>query len=173
MAAVPDKDREAIDAVARQYRPAVLRYLARRGIQPADLEDVTQEVFARLTARSGFAGVERPDAYLFETAANVAIDHQRRAEVRRRKLHDAYEDGLHGLPEVSPERLHADRQELELLTVALRELPERVRHVFVLARLENLPYVQIAQQLGISVSAVEKNLVKGIAHLAMRLERRP
>jgi RNA polymerase sigma-70 factor (ECF subfamily) len=69
--------------------------------------------------------------------------------------------------------LHADRQELELLTVALRELPERMRHVFVLARFENLPHTQIAHQLRISVSAVEKNLVKAIAHLAIRLERRP
>jgi RNA polymerase sigma-70 factor (ECF subfamily) len=172
MASIPDMDREAINGVARQYRAVLLRYFARRGIHPADLEDLTQEVFARLSARRGFAGLERPDAYLFETAANVAVDHQRRAKARRSHLHDAYEDSLHGLRENSSESLHADRQELELLTVALRELPERMRHVFVLARLENLPYVQIAHQLRISVSAVEKNLVKAIAHLAVRLERR-
>jgi DNA-directed RNA polymerase specialized sigma24 family protein len=44
MAAVPDTDREAVDAIARRYRGALLRYFARRGIHPADLEDVTQEV---------------------------------------------------------------------------------------------------------------------------------
>jgi len=49
----------------------LLRYFARRGIHPADLEDVAQEVFARLSARRGFAGLERPDAYLFEACDKI------------------------------------------------------------------------------------------------------
>jgi RNA polymerase sigma factor (sigma-70 family) len=173
MAAVPETDQEAIDALSRQYRPVLLRYFARRGVEPADLEDLTQEVFARLSSRRGFADVERRDAYLFETAAHIAIDHQRRAAARHHKFHDAYEDSLHGIGVFSPERLHAGREELELLTIALRELPERARHVFVLARLECIPHTQIAQRLGISVSAVEKNLVKAIAHLSLRVGRQP
>lgn len=173
MAANPDTDHVAIEELSRQYRPVLLRYFARRGANPADLEDMTQEVFARLLGRAGFADVGRRDAYLFETAASVAVDHHRRATARHQRLHDPYEDSLHGLRGVSTERLCSAQDELHLLTVALRELPERMRHVFVLARLENVPYTQIARQLRISVSAVEKNLVKAIAHLSTRLERRP
>jgi RNA polymerase sigma-70 factor (ECF subfamily) len=171
MAAVPAADRQVIDTLSRQYRPVLLRYFARRGIDPADLEDLTQEVFARLSGRTGLAEVERRDAYLFETAAHVAVDHHRRSTVRHHKQHDAYEDNQHGLRGFSPERLCAGEEELVLLTVALRELPERMRHVFMLARLENMPYAQIARQLRISVSAVEKNLVKAISLLSTRLDR--
>jgi RNA polymerase sigma factor (sigma-70 family) len=173
VAAIPTPDHAVIDALSRRYRPVLLRYFARRGINPADLEDVTQEVFARLFARQGLAAIERRDAYLFETAAHVAVDHYRRSTVRHATLQDAYEDSLHGRREFSPERVHAGEEELQLLVVALRELPERMRHIFVLARLENMPYAQIAHQLQISVSAIEKNLVKAIAHLSRRLERQP
>jgi RNA polymerase sigma-70 factor (ECF subfamily) len=172
-AAVRDADREAIDALSRQFRPALLRYFARRGISAADLEDVAQEVFVRLSGRAAFAEVRRRDAYLFETAAHVAIDHHRRATVRQRAAHHAYDDTTHALSELSPERLHAGQEELQLLVVALREMPERMRDVFILTRLESIPQAQVARQLRISLSAVEKNLVKAIAYLSARLEREP
>jgi RNA polymerase sigma factor (sigma-70 family) len=171
MAAAPESDHAALDALSRQYRAVLLRYFARRGVDPSDLEDLTQEVFTRLSARDHFINIERRDAYLFETAAHVAVDHHRRAAVRHRQFHDTYDDVLHGTRDFSPERVQAGREELDLVTVALRELPERTRHVFLLARLESLPYVQISQQLKISISAVEKHLVKAIAHLSMRLGR--
>jgi RNA polymerase sigma-70 factor (ECF subfamily) len=173
MSAVPETDHTAIEALSRQYRAVLLRYFARRGVDPSDLEDLTQEVFTRLSARAHLVNIERRDAYLFETAAHVAVDHHRRAAVRHRQFHDTYEDSLHGSRDFSPERVQAGREELELLSVALRELPERTRHVFLLARLEILPYAQIAQQLHISTSAVEKHLVKAVAHLSTRLGRQP
>jgi RNA polymerase sigma-70 factor (ECF subfamily) len=173
MAAVPESDQSALEALSRQYRAVLLRYFARRGVHPADLEDLTQEVFAHLAGRQRFVEIERRDAYLFETAAHVAIDHHRRATARRRQLHDPYEDKVHGGRDFSSERVQEGREELALLSVALRELPERTRHVFLLARLESLPHQRIAQQLHISNSAVEKHLAKAIAHLSVRLERKP
>lgn len=173
MAAVPQSDHSALETLSRQYRAVLLRYFARRGVDPSDLEDLTQEVFARLSGRQHLMDIERRDAYLFEIAANVAVDHHRRAVVRHRLSHDTYEDNLHGERDFSPERVQAGREELELLSVALRELPERTRHVFLLARLESVAHAQIAQQLQISTSAVEKHLVKAIAHLSVRLGRQP
>jgi RNA polymerase sigma factor (sigma-70 family) len=162
-----------LNALTRQYRAVLLRYFARRGVDPSDLEDLAQEVFARLSGHHQLVDIERRDAYLFETAAHVAVDHHRRAAARRRQFHDTYEESLHAMGDFSPERVQAGREELELLTVALRELPERTRHVFVLARLERFPHAEVAQRLHISTSAVEKHLVKAIAHLSKRLGRQP
>jgi RNA polymerase sigma factor (sigma-70 family) len=53
--------------------------------------------------------------------------------------------------------------------LGLRELPDRTRTIFILARLEDMKHSEIAQRLGISVSAVEKQLTKGLAYLALRM----
>jgi RNA polymerase sigma factor (sigma-70 family) len=173
MSANLETNGEAVEVLSRQYRPVLLRYFARRGMHSSDLEDLTQEVFARLIGRQGFADVERREAYLFETAANVAIDHHRRAAVRKSETHRLYDDQLDAFNELSPERISAAQQELDRLVLVLREMPERMRHVFVLTRLESVPQNEVAQQLRISQSTVEKNLVKAIAYLSARLERLP
>jgi len=49
--------------------------------------------------------------------------------------------------------------------VALRELPTRVRAVFVLARFEELKAPEIASRLGVSISTVEKDMRRAVAHL--------
>ena len=56
------------------------------------------------------------------------------------------------------------------MLVALRELPERTRHIFILARLENIKQVEIARGMGLSISAVEKHLRIAMAHLFQRLK---
>lgn len=166
-------DHDAVEDLWHQYRPVLVRYFGRHGVAVEDREDSTQEVFTRLAARGGFSDIERRDAYLFETAANVAVDYHRRASVRRQGTHDEYEEALHGTSELSTERQHAAQEELALFVCVLREMPQRMRNVFILARLESIPHAQIARQLGISASAVEKNLVKAIAYLKVRLERAP
>ncbi len=71
--------------------------------------------------------------------------------------------------EVSLEQALSSRQELEAVSAALEELGERTRKVFVLCRLDGMKHTQIAALLGISLSAVEKHLVRAFAHLAKRL----
>jgi len=72
--------------------------------------------------------------------------------------------------ESSPERVLSNQQQLATIVTALGELAERTRDIFVLCRLENMKHAQIAELLGISVSAVEKHLSKALAHLARRMD---
>ena len=51
----------------------------------------------------------------------------------------------------------------------LDELPERTRQVFVLCRVEGIRQKNVARRLGVSVSAVEKHMIRAIAHLATSL----
>lgn len=166
-----EADHAAVEALSRDLRPALLRYFERRGVAAPDAEDAAQEVFARLSRREGVAAIERLDAYLFETAANVATDYHRRGTVRRAAAHEVYDDAVHALEEFSPERIHSGREELAVLLTGLRELPERTRNVFLLARLENMKQAEIARRLGLSVSGVEKHLARAVAKLSERLER--
>lgn len=166
-------DHAAVEALSRQFRPALLRYFERRGVRAMDAEDVTQDVFDRLARREGVAAIEKLERYLFETAGNAAVDYHRKAKSRGGGRHVAYNETLHAPTDASPERIYSAREELEEVLTVLRELPERTRHIFVLARLENMKQVEIAKGLGLSISAVEKHLRNAMAHLFDRLERTP
>ena len=58
---------------------------------------------------------------------------------------------------------------MAIIILALKELPERTRTVFILARLELMPQAQIARRLEISLSTVEKDLRKAVSYLGERL----
>lgn len=160
-----------LDALARRSRGALQRYFARRGIVGSDGEDAIQDVFARLSRRVGQSTAAHIEGYLFETAASVAVDHFRRAKARHSQRHDPFEPDRHGGAHPGLEHDLIARQTLELVSLALRELPERTRTIFVLARLEGCQYDEVARRTGVSVSAVEKHMVKALAHLARRLKR--
>jgi RNA polymerase sigma factor (sigma-70 family) len=161
-------DSLTVEALVRGHHSSLLRYFKKRGVRDEDAQDAVQEVFVRLSRRQGLSEIERIEGYLFETAANVAIDVQRHNQARHFESHVVYDDSLHGRPECSCEATFEGEEAIEQLLVALRELPDRTRTIFILARLEDMKHSEIAQRLGISVSAVEKQLTKGLAYLALR-----
>lgn len=167
-----EADHAAIERLSRSFRAVLLRYFDKRGVRKMDLEDAVQEVFARLSRREGFSDVGGLQEYLFETASNVAIDYHRHwSSLRRAGAHDEYDDDVHAVADFSPERIHAGKEDLKAFHTALLELPERTRNIFVLFRLERMQKPEIARRLGLSLSAVEKNLVRATDHLCNRLGR--
>ena len=160
----------ALAALSQRARPGLLRYFQRRGLSASDAEDAVQDVFLRLSRRPDVVLPDHGEAYMFETAASVAIDRHRRARARQDDRHTAYDEMQHAVADHSVDRIVQGRQELQRLVDGLQQLPERTRHVVVLARLEHMTHPAIARRLGISVSTVERLLVRGMAHLAARLE---
>lgn len=169
--AVKSADQALVGALSEQFRAALSRYFYRRRVPRKDIEDAVQEVFVRLSRRQGLADMANVSGYLFETAASVAIDYQRRAQVRSSHAHEPYEDQIHAVADHGSDVVIEGKQSLELLLAGLRELPERTRNAFLLVRLEQMRYAEVAARLGISVSAVEKHVLKAMAHLLGRLER--
>jgi RNA polymerase sigma factor (sigma-70 family) len=160
----------ALAALSQRTRPALFRYFQRRGLAPSDAEDAVQDVFLRLSRRPEAVVPDHGEAYLFETAASVAIDRHRRVRARKEDQHTAYDEAQHAVADHGVDRIVEGRQALLHLVEGLHQLPERTRHVVLLARVERLTHPEIARQLGISVSTVERRLVKGMAQLAARLE---
>lgn len=108
--------------------------------------------------------VESPDAFLARTAVNLALDGQRR---KRRRGGDGLSVDHEEISDESPlqdEVLEA-RERLIRLKAGLQRLTPRTREVFLLHRLEGLKYREIAEQLGITVSAVEKHVAKAALFL--------
>jgi RNA polymerase sigma-70 factor (ECF subfamily) len=168
---MPGRD-EATDqsrALARDAEPlrrSLARYFSRRIRDPADVEDLVQEVFTRIVARDSTQPVEHLGGYVFQTAASVLADRSRRRSVRQAEAHVAFDPDRHA------HRILTGKQDLLAATAALLSLPARTRTIFILHRLEGCRYREVAARLGISVSAVEKHMVRAVQHISATLKDR-
>ena len=160
-----ESDAGQLDEMARRYRPALTRYFRKRASQSADVDDLIQDVFTRLAVRGNQNTILQPESYLLRTAANVWRDFLRKQRTHAHGAHDEFLDEQHSREETGPERVLQGRQSIEILLAALSELPDRTCQVFVLCRVEGMAQRLVAQRLGVSVSSIEKHMMKAIVHL--------
>jgi RNA polymerase sigma factor (sigma-70 family) len=157
------------DRCLETYVPGLRRYFAKR-VPAAQIDDLIQEVFLRLQAHHGKAPIEHLDRYLFTVAASVLTDQARRRVVRHDSAHESFEERHHPVEERSPERVLSDREDLDMVMQAIDGLPPRTRDVFVLHRFEEMSGSSIAVALGLSISAVEKHIMRALQVLHERLK---
>jgi len=122
-------------------------------------------------ADADLGNIIKPEAYLYTMASNLVRDRARREHYRLAVKEDFANQHGAGIEYLDPHRLAEGQELLKELDLALRDLPERTRRVFVLYRIESLPMKKIASELGISLSSVEKHVRRGLAYLVERLER--
>jgi RNA polymerase sigma factor (sigma-70 family) len=155
----------------REYGRDLHRFLRKRLRDPANADDVVQEVFARLTRVKRPELVKKPKSYLFGIAFHV---------IQEIELHegpvtfdsDVANQAGERLPEGSQEDL-ADRLNLQgQLERALAELPEIERVIVLMCKRDGMTYEEAAKQTGISTHMVEKHLIAARAKLmAMAWDR--
>jgi RNA polymerase sigma factor (sigma-70 family) len=143
------------------YVPGLRRYFSKR-VPTGEIDDLVQDVFVRIQKQSGGPPIEYFDRYLFTVAASVLADQGRRRAVRCASAHQSLEETHHPVEELSPERIFLDREALDQVVAAIADMPARTRDVFVLHRFEEMTCTSIAAHLGISVSAVEKHIMKAL-----------
>lgn len=165
-----DRADDRTELIARFQEP-LRRYFRKRSYDPAEVEDLVQEVFCRLMAKDDPQRIDNPEAYVFQAAANLLRDRARRHRTWAAARDELSSQSQDSIEEISPERVLQGRQAVADLRRALMELPERTRVIFVLHRFEEIKYSEIAARLGISVSSVEKHMMDAIRHLATRVKR--
>ncbi|MBV8686393.1 MAG: sigma-70 family RNA polymerase sigma factor [Alphaproteobacteria bacterium] len=155
--------------------PALRRFLAARRVAPDEAEDLLQELYVKLSLKAT-GPVLDARAYLYRTLDNMIVD-RRRADLRRGAREEAWAgadltDGSVA-DEPTPERIVSARRQLGAVEKALSALPERTLLVFRRFRLDGATQRDIAAELGISISAVEKHLqraYKVVADIRHRLD---
>lgn len=161
--------RTALEDYARRFGPSLRRYFSRRGAQAQDIDDLLQDVFVRLASRAEGDNIENPEAYLMQTASSAWNDYLRKRGRVGHARQVEYIDELHSPEVFSPDRVLESRQSVELLVEALRQLPGRTMHIYVLCRLDGMKREEVARRLGISVSAIDKHLIVATKHVKTAL----
>ena len=142
------------------------KLLRHKGRSADDADDLIQEAFLRLQQYRASRHVQEPEAFLVRTVQNLAIDAIRRKA--RRGSNVTLDHPVRQLidPQPLPDEVLANRQRLQRLRTGLEQLSPRTREVVMLHRLEGYSQAQIAEQLQITVSAVEKHVAKAALFLS-------
>lgn len=156
----------------RSYR-AILRFAKGLCRTSEDAEDVAQETFARAYAAIGSFTHDRPiENWLIRIAQNAFLDLKRKERRRPTYVQEAALADDRGLETILDHRPLPDRQlehaeELREVMRVLENLDEESRRLIQMAHVENVPYSEIAQRLGLKVATVRSRL-----HRACRRARK-
>lgn len=164
-------DHVAFRHLVERHQNAVIGTVAKMLGNPSEAEDISQQVFLRIWRN---AKRYRPDAkfttYLFTITRNLVFNETRRKGRKKEVSSDEREENSNHLIEESPDRQpDAELLQAELqaaVDAAIASLPESQRMAVVLRRYEQLSYEEIAEVLGLSVSAVKSLLFR--ARTALR-----
>ncbi|MBS0397373.1 MAG: sigma-70 family RNA polymerase sigma factor [Proteobacteria bacterium] len=151
-----------VDALHAEYSPALRRYFRGNRLSDADAQDLTQDVFLRLSQSTSSMRLRDPAAFVFTLAQNLIRDRSRRASTRAAR----HSVDVHSL-QLPCERMSPERQlELEETVMEVEDLLSRLnpraRLAFLQSRVDGDSYAHIASTMGVSVSTIEKYIIAAL-----------
>lgn len=144
-----------------KYRSQLITSIARLTGCHDTAADLAQEAYIRLLVNGSMIKITHPTAYLFRIGHNLAIDYQRNPYSKAEYLQ--LEEEL-VCPLLPPEELVSLRQQCEILVEAVASMPKPSRNVFLLRKIDELSFAQIAAKLRISEKTVQRRLVRAMLH---------
>jgi RNA polymerase sigma-70 factor (ECF subfamily) len=152
-------------------RAELIRFFTTRTSSAAEAEDIVQEIFLKI-ANLEVEGLKNEAAYLYRLGSNLMLDRVRarqRRSARENSYHQAFRGGANG-EEIAdgpePDAALDAKRRLYRLVAAIEDLPPQCRRVFVMHKIEGRSHTEIAQELGVSRSAVEKHMITALKRLA-------
>ena len=177
VALMSEQDRRISEAVTKQG--ARLRNFIRKRVpNEADVEDLLQEVFYELVeANRLLMPIEYVTGWLFQVARNRITD------LFRKKKPETFSDAavleeegellriedLLPSPDAGPEAVYVRNEMLQELELALSELPEEQRQIFLAHEFEGRSFKELSEESGVSINTLLSRKRYAILHLRQRL----
>ncbi len=153
-----------VEAIYLNHQSELQFHLTRIVHCPEIAADLAQESFIIFFREAQKQTIDHPRGFLFRVAKNLAYDH-----IKHRKVTENYaetNDQTLFPPSEFPsaEKVVSIDERLAAITRILDELTLRTKEIFILNRVYGMTYAEIAKDLGISDSAVEKHMAKALLH---------
>ncbi len=150
--------------VFQENEIALKRFIKRFTSVSHNVDDFAQETFLKCFAAELRMQINEPKAFLFKIAKNVALTEIRKDSRSPRGYLKNVDDisQILDTDQATAEDWLDGRKKLILFSKAVAQLTPRCREAFLMRRIDNLQYKQIANRMDISVSAVEKHVTTGL-----------
>jgi RNA polymerase sigma factor (sigma-70 family) len=173
-----EQNRRISEIVAGE-RSRLRNFIRRRVADPRDAEDILQEVFYELLeANSLLMPIGHVTGWLFRVARNRITDLFRKQKPENfSDTVAAYEDDepqqwedLLPSPDAGPEALYVRKVLLDELELALSELPDEQREVFVAHELDGRSFKELSEVSGVNINTLLARKRYAVLHLRERLQ---
>ena len=160
------KQHTLLVSLFEKYHTDILKFLRKKFGSHHDAEDIVQDTFHNVLRNVELEEIEHPLPYIYKTANNLALN-----RIRSQNQHSKYLNSID--IEESGNNLERDifaHRALEQVQLSIARMPKQCRTTFEMSRFQNKTYSQISEELGISVSTVEKHIIKALNYLRESLE---
>jgi RNA polymerase sigma factor (sigma-70 family) len=161
--------RDLIARLFREHNESLLRFLCARLHSHQEAKEVAQEAYVKLLNLDRPQAISYQRAFLFKTAANLAVDRLRGRERRERARETGLFDELREAH--TPEHEAAVAQEVEQLEKLIAQLPAKCRQAFLLYKIQGLEFSEVAIRMGLSERMVRDYVVRAILFCRIELDK--
>jgi len=167
---VIEQDLQISEVVTRE-QSRLRAFVGRRVPDPADVDDVLQDVFSRLVeANRLLMPIEHVTGWLFTVARNRITDLFRKSRKDEEEEEELDVDELLAGDDTEPDALFSQRALVDELEAAIAELPEEQRAVFVAHELEGRSFKSIAEETGVGINTLLSRKRYAVLRLRERLK---
>jgi RNA polymerase sigma factor (sigma-70 family) len=159
---------ERITRLFSEHNESLVRFLSVRLHSVQEAKEVAQEAYVRLLSLDDSGAVSFLRAFLFKTAANLAVDRLRSRTRQRQAMNAGLCDELRETP--TPDYEAAQAEEAEIVRRLIGELPPKCRHAFLMHRIHGEDFPQIAKQMKLSERMVRHYVARAVLYCRAGLD---
>jgi len=159
---------QRISRLFSEHNDSLIQFLATRLRSVQEAKEVAQEAYVRLLSLEDSGAVSFLRAFLFKTAANLAVDRIRSRNRQRQALDAGLCDESREAP--TPDREAASAQEMEIVRHLVAELPPKCRRAFLLHRVQGAEFPEIAKEMGLSERMVRHYVLRAVLYCRAGLD---
>lgn len=159
---------QRISRLFSEHNASLIQFLATRLRSEQEAKEVAQEAYVRLLSLEDSGAVSFLRAFLFKTAANLAVDRIRSRNRQQQAVDAGLCDESREAP--TPDREVANAQEVEVVQRLIAELPPKCRHAFLMHRVHGAEFSEIAREMGLSERMVRHYVLRAVLYCRAGLD---
>jgi len=161
-------EKEAFRKLFDNYFEDVRRYIFYRSGNEEVATDIAQDTFVKIWEKEMTVNPSTAKGLLFKIAGDLYISQYRREQLS----FNFFKTFIPTHQSITPEDEFHFQELVKAYENALKTMPEKQRTVFLMSRIDDLKYHEIAEQLDLSVKAIEKRMSLALEHLRIHLKEK-